>query len=467
MLFKFMLSVAVMLVTLTTQAALDIVITEGVNQARPVAILPFKFYPKSVDEGASTATDQPSSHVVDQDLVRYFQEIVISDIKRSGKFNPIEQADFPNQQLTIDAQNIDDWAATNIEAAVVGSIKALGNNKYVVKYELIDIVRFSMTRGQAKMLANNKLMLSYDHILDSREMVINKQQVRQYAHRLSDLIFEKLTGMRGAFLTRIAYISVHHKQAYPYRLMVADYDGYNEQLLLRSKEPLMSPAWSPDGRRIAYVTFENRRSEVYIQDLYTQQREKIAGFEGINGAPVFSPNGQSLALSLSKDGNSEIYTIDIQSKRLRRITHHYAIDTEPNWAADGQSIIFTSERGGQPQIYQIHLGSKKLKRLTYEGTSNLGASMTPDNRYLLYVTHINNKYHIAKMDLLTHYVQVLTTTRLDESPSVSPNSGMVIYGTTHLGKQVLAAVSMDGRYKARLPALEGEVKAPSWSPFLK
>lgn len=462
-----MLSVAVILASWTTHAALDIVITEGINQARPVAILPFKLYPKTPDKSVKKPKSKSNSHVVDQDLVRYFQEIVISDLKRSGKFNPIEQADFPNQQLTIDVQNIDKWAATNIEAAVVGSIKALGNDKYVVKYELIDIVRFSMTRGQSKMLANDRLVLSYDHILDSREMVINKRQVRQYAHRLSDLIYEKLTGMQGAFLTRIAYISVHHKQAYPYRLMVADYDGYNEQMLLRSKEPLMSPAWSPDGRRIAYVTFENRRSEVYIQDLYTQQREKITGFDGINGAPVFSPDGQSLALSLSKDGNSEIYKIDIRSKRLRRITNHYAIDTEPNWSADGQSIIFTSERGGRPQIYQMHLGSRKLKRLTYEGHSNFGGSMTPDNRYLLYVTHINDKYHIAKMDLLTHFVQVLTTTSLDESPSVSPNSGMVIYGTTHHGKQVLAAVSMDGRYKARLPALEGEVKAPSWSPFLK
>ena len=340
----------------------------------------------------------------------------------------------------------------------------LPNGNYQVHYQLIDLVRLKTTGGQSKALTSEGLVFSHDHILLERKLEMTTTAYRQYAHHISNNVFKTLTGSRGAFLTRIAYVSVNMKQTYPYRLMVADYDGFNEQMLLKSKEPLMSPSWSPDGQKLAYVSFENRKAEIYIQEIYTQARKKVTSFPGINGAPVFSPDGKRLALSL-KDGNPEIYTLNLQSGKLRRITHHFAIDTEPSWAHDGQSMLFTSERGGKPQIYRTFLATGKTERLTFEGDINLGASLTPNGHDLVYVTLVNGKYHIAKMDLDTHFVQVLTTTRLDESPSAAPNSGMVIYGTTHRGKQVLAAVSIDGRFKARLPATRGEVKSPSWSPF--
>ncbi|OGO92441.1 MAG: Tol-Pal system beta propeller repeat protein TolB [Coxiella sp. RIFCSPHIGHO2_12_FULL_42_15] len=370
-------------------------------------------------------------------------EVITNDLQNSGEFRVL------GSQLT--HGDAPDWRALGADYVVTGSIAASGSNKYVIHIQLSTVV------------AKNR-----DDVLLDATYTASASALRGLAHHVSDRIYEKLTGVRGIFTTKIAYIVVTHptRQSSHYALQVSDADGFNAETLLSSEEPIMSPAWSPDGRQLAYVSFEGHRASIYLQDLVTAKRFRLSAVPGINGAPSFSPDGRTLAMVLSKSGNPNIYFLDLQTRQYRAMTKDGYIDTEPRFSPDGQSFLFTSNRDGSPQVYRYSIASGQASRISYSGNYNARPSYVPNSEDIVMMHRTNHLFGIARLDSTTGQIQTLVETGADESPSIAPNGKMVIYATQYGGRGVLAQVSVDGRIKLRLPAREGSVQEPAWSPFL-
>lgn len=424
--YKFVAVLTLVCAACTAQAALQIQITGGINEGRRIAVLPFA-------QPDNIGTDVAS--------------VVSADLMRSGKFSPLSAAELPVNALNGDDINVQAFASSPAEAVVSGKVYPDGDT-YQVEFMLT-----ALKGAQA------------GQVLAHYRGPSGIPTMRQAAHRVSDRVYEKLTGQRGAFRTRIAYIVYKHGAKFPYQLMTADYDGFNETPILKSTQPVMTPSWSPDGRRLAYVSFERRTPVIFVQDIYTKQRQKLASYPGLNSSPAWSPDGSKIAMTLSyQGGQPDIYYYDLAAKKLERVTSSPAIDTEPTWSADSKTLYFTSERGGAAQIYKFDFNTRQTERVTYQGRMNLSAKSIPGSNALIVITN-QNGYRVARMDV-DGSIYMLTTSTLDESPSVAPNGSMVIYSTVYQGRKGLALVSADGRFKANLPSTSGEVSAPAWGPIV-
>ena len=414
---------------LVSAQVLDIEVT-GVAQPTPVAVVPFGW------EGRTP--DMPTD----------VSEIITADLKRSGRFEPIgedKMLQTPTDGADVDFQ---DWSFVGVEAVVVGKVVQTGENAYTLQFQLFDVF-------------GRRQLVGY-------RMPASRGTMRGAAHRAADMIYEKLTGIKGVFGTRVAYVNARQQgQERLYSLIVSDYDGHNQHTIMESNDPIMSPAWSPDSRQLAYVSFEGDKSSIFIQTLRTGNRFRVSSKPGINGAPSFSPDGRKLVVTLGgEEGNLDIHVLDINSRRTTRLTTHRAIDTEGTWSPDGRWIYFTSDRSGGPQVYRVPATGGTPERVTFEGSYNARPRLSPDGKRLATVFNDRGNFRIAVMDLERKDVVVLSKGRQDESPSFAPNSDILIYATRVGRNGVLETVSADGLIRDKMSSRGGgDVREPVWSPF--
>lgn len=413
-----------------TYAQLEIEIVKNEIDALPIAVVPFAW---------NSTTPEPITGIDD---------VVSADLFRSGLFEPLAESDMIERPSDPTDVRFGTWRLLKVDAVAMGQVTDAPDGGYLARYWLFDVNTGEQLLGQ--------------------ELLIGAGDLRFGAHKIADQIFEKLIGTPGAFATRIAFVvSTGFGDDSRYELVVADSDGFGQQAVVIDGQPLLSPAWSPDGSELAYVSFARGNSTVIVQNIFTGANRTLAEFKGINGSPAFSPDGSKLAVTLSRSGSPEINILDLQTGRFTPLTQHWAIDTEPTWNQDGSEILFTSDRGGKPQIYAISPRGGEPRRITWEGDYNARGSLSPDGK-LLATTHGNeNIYRIAVFDRENQRLRVLSDGRLDESPSFAPNGSMVLYASKENGKGVLYAVSVDGNVRQRLVTSEGDVREPAWSPLVK
>ena len=402
---------------------LNIDITKAFETTVPIAVVPFA-------ESASQPVDVSA--------------VIKADLERSGYFNTLAEQEMLAQPTSANEVVFRDWQILGQEYLLVGRIQPTAG-EYHIFFQLLDV-------------AKSEQIMDY-------KITSGSNGLRRAAHQISDLIYEKLTGKKGVFGTKVAFVT--HRGGIGnkvYQLKVADVDGYNAKAIVSSREPIMSPAWSPDGSKIAYVSFESRRAAIFVQTLATGSRVKVASYPGINGAPAWSPDGRRLALTLSKDGSPDIYVLDLSSGQLVQLTRSAAINTEPTWSPDGSTIVFTSSQNGNPQLYKIASSGGSPARITFKGEYNAGATFSPDGTKLAMVHANGGSYKIAVMNFATGAIDVLTSGSLDESPSFSTNGSMVLYAARRGNNGVLSAVSIDGRIKQKLEFQSPEVREPAWAP---
>ena len=369
--------------------------------------------------------------------------IIRADLVRCGLFRMIDTGMAPIDEAT--RPNLADWKVRGADDIAIGSAVRVEGNRTEVRYRLYDSAKGGQVDGLAFASSGNDL--------------------RQIAHHIADRIYESLTGFKGVFSTRIAYVVRYAPNRY--ELQIADADGANPQTALTSKESIISPAWSPDGSMLAYVSFESHRATVYVHSLATGQRRLVANYPGSNSAPAFAPDGKTLAVVLTRDGNSEIYLMGIDGSNPRRLTHDPAIDTEPFFSADGAWIYFTSDRSGGPQIYRMPASGGDAERMTFQGDYNISPRVSPDGKTLIYVSRRSDLFQVEALDLASAQELTITDTVLDESPSFAPNGRLILYATEVGGRGILALASADGRARARLSGPNGDVREPAWGPFLR
>jgi len=407
------------------QAQLTIEITGAGAQRIPIAVAPLAGEGALLD-GSGTA----------------ISAIVRADLERSGLFRGLEVPRLVPQPTEASPVNYAEWRSRLADAVVFGSVSARPDGRFEVRFRLYDVLKQVQLGGVA--------------------YTLSREQVRATAHRIADYVYEKLTGEKGVFSTRIAYVV---KRGTRFELQIADADGANEQAMLVSNEPIISPAWSPDGKRLAYVSFQNKKPIVYVQDVEVPKQRIVANFKGSNSAPAWSPDGKRLAVALTRDGTSQLYLIDPDGGNLQRLTRSFAIDTEPFFSPDGRMLYFTSDRGGSPQVYRMPVSGGDAERVTFEGGYNVSPRVSPDGKSLAYITRNSGRFQVALLDLATRQSLVLTDSDLDESPSFAPNGRQILLATIVAGRGVLTAVSSDGRVKQRLSLSAGDVREPSWGPL--